>query len=243
MCTLCSSELPRTSQNFSLLLLTSHMSLSVFWDQVISVSVNFSLLDLTVTLLLRRPDWVWDLNLGRIDIVMRWCASTIKCLILPKFFWVGLVQTQLVQILFPFWELGRWEIVWRLVFMRLDELLLLAGLLQVEVDGVSVVGLEGAGVGAWLGGAGERGHGLLLPLPLSILCSLNLDIEHPQLQHWHHVIACGSVSQVSQLPKLFNCKMSTLSLDSIATFDILTTCGTGQLDFLNLDIRYCLLEP
>ena len=34
------------------------------------------------------------------------------------------------------------------MFMRLDELLLLAGLLQVEVDGVRVVGLEGAGVGA-----------------------------------------------------------------------------------------------
>ena len=158
--------------------------------------------------------------------------------ILPEFFRVGLVQTQLAQILFPFWELGGWEIVWRLVFMRLDELLLLAGLLQVEVDGVRVVGLEGAGVRAWLAGAGERGHGLLLPLPLSILCSLHLNIEHPKLQHWHwhHVIACASVSQVSQLPKLFNCKMSTLSLESIATFDILTTCGTGHLEFLNFDI-------
>ena len=115
--------------------------------------------------------------------------------ILPEFFRVGLVQTQLAQILFPFWELGGWEIVWGLVFMRLDELLLLAGLLEVEVDGVRVVGLEGAGVRAWLAGAGERGHGLLLPLPLPILCSLHLNIEHPKLQHWHHVIACASVSQ------------------------------------------------
>ena len=126
--------------------------------------------------------WTWtELHNIEIEVV---CNAT-KCLILPEFFRVGLVQTQLAQVLFPFWELGGWEIVWRLVFMRLDELLLLAGLLQVEVDGVRVVGLEGAGVRAWLAGAGERGHGLLLPLPLSILCSLHLNIEHPKLQHWH----------------------------------------------------------
>lgn len=72
---------------------------------------------------------------------------------------------------------------------------------------------------------------------------------HPLLaqpEHWtsqvttltprHRVCLSVSVSQVSQLPKLFNCKMSTLSLESIATFDILTTCGTGQLEFLNFDI-------
>ena len=101
--------------------LNYYINLSVFSDQVISVSVNFSLLDLvdfTVTLLFLLPEGVLDLNLKTFvwrslktnDLKSKYidlwnhfkrCWCILNCFIwwiILKYTWIFLLQTHLIPI-------------------------------------------------------------------------------------------------------------------------------------------------
>ena len=95
MCTLCSSERLINSPN------VSYEPVSVLGPGYLGLG-ELLVIGLDGHIAVAAPGLGLRLEPGQNNIEIEVVCNATKCLILPEFFRVGLVQTQLAQVLFPF---------------------------------------------------------------------------------------------------------------------------------------------